>query len=34
MIKPFDLKNKSNEYKNVDEGIINEVYLAGARSLL
>ena len=34
MIKPFDLKNKSNEYKNVDEGIIYEVYMDGSSMLV
>ncbi len=34
LIKPFDLKNTSNEYKNVDEGIIYEVYMDGLSMLV
>jgi hypothetical protein len=34
LIKPFDLKNTSNEYKNVDEGIIYKVYMDGSSMLV
>ncbi len=34
LIKPFDLKNTSNEYKNIDEGNIYEVYMDGSSMLV
>ncbi len=34
MIKPFDLKNKSNGYKKVDKGIIYEAYMDGLSMLV
>ncbi len=34
LIKPFNLKNTSNKYKNVDEGIIYKVYMDGSSMLV